>query len=249
MYGIIAGIFVILAGVTGSLLGLIFKKVSHRMNDMILGFASGVMITAAFLGLLPTAFEPFSLKTAVIGSLGILAGAMLISYIDKVVPHIHFDGGHMRGEHGEGSSSRILLLVVAIAIHNIPEGLATGIVFSDGITESALLVAFSMIIQKIPEGLIVIVPLLGLGMKKSKAFGLSVLIAFMMLPGIVIGVLLGALPALLTSFFYALTFGAIVYVVSDEIIPESHEHGNERAATFSMLAGVLMVVLMQYGLA
>ena len=106
-----------------------------------------------------------------------------------------------------------------------------------------------MIIQKIPEGLIVIVPLLGLGMKKSKAFMISALIAFMMLPGIILGVLLGALPVLLTSFFYAVTFGAIVYVVSDEIIPESHEHGNERAATFSLIAGILMVVLMQYGLA
>lgn len=249
MYGIFAGIFVILAGVLGSLLGLIFKKISHRMNDMILGFASGVMITAAFLGLLPTAFEPFSAKTAVIGSAGILAGALLISFIDKFVPHIHFEGGHVKDDNVSKSANRVLLLIIAIAIHNIPEGLATGIVFSDGITDNAILVAFSMVIQKIPEGLIVIVPLIGMGMKKSKAFGLSALIAFMMLPGILIGVLLGALPHLLTSFFYALTFGAIVYVVSDEIIPESHEHGNEREATFSMLAGVLMVVLMQYGLA
>lgn len=248
MYGIIAGVCVILAGVFGSMLGLVFKKISHRTNDMILGFASGVMLTAAFLGLLPTAFEPFSVKTAVIGAAGIFAGALLISFIDKFVPHIHFDGGHMRGEHGEGASSRVILLIIAIAIHNIPEGLATGIVFSEGITESALLVAMSMIIQKIPEGLIVIVPLLGMGMKKSRALGLSSLIAFMMLPGIIIGVLLGALPPLLTSFFYAMTFGAIVYVVSDEIIPESHEHNNERAATFALLTGVLMVVLMQYGL-
>ncbi len=248
MYGIIAGICVIMAGVLGSALGLAFRKISHRTNDMILGFASGVMLTAAFLGLLPTAFEPFSAVTAVIGAAGIFTGALLISFIDKFVPHIHFDGGHMRDEHGKESSHRVLLLIIAIAIHNIPEGLATGIVFSEGITESALLVAASMIIQKIPEGLIVIVPLLGMGMKKLKAFGLSSLIAFMMLPGIIVGVLLGALPAMLTSFFYAVTFGAIVYVVSDEIIPESHEHNNERAATFALLAGVLMVVLMQYGL-
>ena len=103
-----------------------------------------------------------------------------------------------------------------------------------------------MIVQKIPEGLIVAVPLLGMGMKRLKAFKISLLIAFMMLPGIVAGVLLGALPTLLSSFFYAFTFGAIVYVVSDEIIPESHEHGYQRAATFSLITGVIVVVLMQH---
>ena len=85
-----------------------------------------------------------------------------------------------------------------------------------------------------------------MGMKRGKAFKISLLIAFMMLPGIVAGVLLGTLPQLLTSFFYAFTFGAIVYVVSDEIIPESHEHGHQRSATFSLLTGVLVVVLMQF---
>ena len=152
----------------------------------------------------------------------------------------------MKESETKGHGSRVLLLIIAIAIHNIPEGLATGIVFSDGLTDSAVMVAVSMIVQKIPEGLIVAVPLLGMGMKRLKAFKISLLIAFMMLPGIVAGVLLGALPTLLSSFFYAFTFGAIVYVVSDEIIPESHEHGYQRAATFSLITGVIVVVLMQH---
>ncbi len=247
MYGIIAGLFVILASILGSLLGLVFKKITHRTNDMILGFASGVMLTAAFLGLLPTVFQTFSTLHLIIGIAGIFAGALLISFIDKFVPHIHFDSGHMKeSETKSKGSSRVLLLVIAIAIHNIPEGLATGIVFSEGITHNAVMVAVSMIIQKIPEGLIVAVPLLGMGLKKTKVFKLSFIIALMMLPGIIIGVALGTLPHLLTAFFYAFTFGAIVYVVSDEIIPESHEHGYQRAATFALLTGIVLVTLMQY---
>ncbi|MCQ4638108.1 ZIP family metal transporter [Anaerovorax odorimutans] len=245
MYGIIAGLFVILASIVGSLAGLIFKKITHRTNDMILGFASGVMLTAAFLGLLPTAFETFRPLPLLVGVAGVFAGAILISAIDRFVPHIHFDNGHFKESETKGHGSRVLLLIIAIAIHNIPEGLATGIVFSEGLTDSAVMVAVSMIIQKIPEGLIVAVPLLGMGMKRSKALKISLLIAFMMLPGIVVGVLLGTLPTLLSSFFYAFTFGAIVYVVSDEIIPESHEHGYQRAATFSLIAGVIIVVLLQ----
>lgn len=248
MYGIFAGLFVIAASIFGSLLGLIFKKITHRINDMILGFASGVMLTAAFLGLLPTAFEVFDLLHILVGIVGVMAGAVLISLIDKFVPHIHFDSGHMKESEtkSNGHNSRVMLLVIAIAIHNIPEGLATGIVFSEGLTDNAIMVAISMVIQKIPEGLIVAVPLLSMGMKKFQAFKISLLIALMMLPGIVIGVLLGTLPQLLTAFFYAFTFGAIVYVVSDEIIPESHEHGYQRSATFSLLVGILSVVLMQF---
>lgn len=246
MYGIIAGCFVILASIAGSLLGLAFKKITHRLNDMILGFASGVMLTAAFLGLLPTVFQNLTPISATAGSFGVFCGAILISLIDKFVPHVHFDSGHFKEndavEHG---NSRILLLIIAIAIHNIPEGLATGIVFSEGLTDNALMVMISMIIQKIPEGFIVTVPLLGMGTKKARSFTISLLIAFMMLPGVIIGVFLGTLPPLLTSFFYAFTFGAIVYVVSDEIIPESHEHGHQRAATFSLLSGTILVVLIQ----
>lgn len=246
MYGIIAGCFVMLASIAGSLLGLAFKKITHRLNDMILGFASGVMLTAAFLGLLPTVFQNLTPVSAAAGSVGVFSGAILISVIDKFVPHIHFDSGHLKESEACGhGNSRTLLLVIAIAMHNIPEGLATGIVFSEGLTDNALMVMLSMIIQKIPEGLIVAVPLLGMGMKKGRALAVSLLIAFMMLPGVVIGVLLGTLPPLLTSFFYAFTFGAIVYVVSDEIIPESHEHGHQRAATFSLLAGTILVVLIQ----
>ncbi len=246
VYGLTAGMCVVLASVFGSSIGLIFKKISHKLNDTILGFAAGVMLAAAFLGLLPTAFGNGGIITISLAIIGVVTGAAFISMVDRFVPHIHFDNGEMKESEAKSNGNRTLLLVIAIAIHNIPEGLATGIVFGNGITDSALLVAISMVIQKIPEGLIVIVPLLGMGLSKAKAFRISLVVSAMMLPGVIIGIILGSLPALLTSFFYAFTFGAIVYVISDEIIPESHEHGHQRAATFALIVGVLTVAVMQY---
>lgn len=249
VYGLLAGFCVIFASIFGSTLGLVFKNVSHKLNDTILGFAAGIMLAAAFWGLLPGAFSGFQLAEVIIGIAGALIGAFFISFIDKFVPHMHFDNGNMKESETKSKSNRAgnrtLLLIIAIAIHNIPEGLAIGIGFGGEMSENALIVAISMMIQKIPEGLIVIVPMLSMGMKKIKAFGFGLLVAGMMLPGVIIGVLLGSLPPLLTIFFYAFTFGVILYVVSDEIIPESHEHGYQRYATFALLIGVLLVSVMQ----
>ncbi len=108
-----------------------------------------------------------------------------------------------------------------------------------------MVVAISMVLQKIPEGLVVAIPLLSMGVSKLKAFGTCVLVALMMLPGVIGGVVFGAMPPLITAFFYAFTFGAIVYVVSDEIIPGSHSHGYQKTATFALIIGILAVVILQ----
>ncbi|MEG0230092.1 MAG: ZIP family metal transporter, partial [Oscillospiraceae bacterium] len=172
-YGILAGICVMLASVFGSVIGICIKNITHRINDMILGFAAGVMLTAAFVGLLPYAFEQKTFLGIAIGVIGILTGSIFMSMVDKFVPHIHFENDNIRQSEAKSKSmGKVLLLVIAIAIHNIPEGLATGIAFSNGFTKNALLMAISMIIQKIPEGLIVAVPLLAIVMKKTKSFAI-----------------------------------------------------------------------------
>ena len=248
-YGLLAGIFVILSSVLGSVIGLLIKNISHKTNDSLLGFAAGVMMSAAFLGLLPEAFlEDNTIFMNVIAIIGVLIGAFFISIIDKFVPHIHIhsDGEIKEDNPDHSGKNKILLLIIAIAIHNIPEGLATGLSFANGITKEGLIIALSMVIQKIPEGLIVTVPLLKSGTDKKKAFLISLVVAFMMLPGTVIGILLGTLPELLLMFFNAFTCGAIIYVVSDEIIPESHEHGFQKNATFALIIGILMVVMIGY---
>lgn len=243
-YAWAAGAGVMLASILGSGMGLIWRNISHRANDMILGYAAGVMLTAAFVGLLPTGFAQTDLPGIFTGCAGVVVGAWFISLMDRFVPHMHFENGTFDSSEAHGKTNRVLLLVIAIAIHNIPEGLATGLAFSGGMSQNALLVALSMVIQKIPEGLIVMMPLLKLGMKRGRAFGLCCVVALMMLPGLVLGMLLGTLPGMLVSFFYAFTFGAIVYVISDEVIPESHEHGYQRHATFALIGGILSVMLL-----
>lgn len=244
--GFIAGFAVILSSICGSLLGLIFKKITHKTNDMFLGYAAGIMFAAAFLGILPSAFPSDNIWLIIISILGVIIGAFLISVIDKFLPHIHFHDGHfIESEAKTKNTSKVLLLCIAIAIHNIPEGLATGISFSNGITNQSLLIGISMIIQKIPEGLIVMLPLLSLNLKKAKAFQISILVALMMVPGLILGVLFGALPAILNGFFNAFTFGAIIFVISKEVIPESHEHGYQKPATFALLTGILSVIILQ----
>ena len=252
---LIAGLGVILSSIFGSALALIFSKIPHKVNDMFLGFAAGIMLAAAFLGLLPNAFiisdpaNKFALSNIInilIAVSGVFIGGTLISLIDKLVPHIHFHDGKFTEEGGNDKKhhSKVFLLCIAIAIHNIPEGLATGISFSNGLS-NGILVAISMMLQKIPEGLIVALPLISLGIKKGKVFSISILIALMMVPGLLLGIFFGTLPVLINGFFNAFTFGAIVYVISDEIIPESHENGFQKSATFSLLVGILSVVVIQ----
>ena len=132
---------------------------------------AGVMLTAAFVGLLPTGFAQTDLIGIFTGCAGVVAGAWFISLMDRFVPHMNFENGTFDNSEAHGKTNRVLLLVIAIALHSIPEGLATGLSFSGGMSQNALPVALSMVIQKIPEGLIVMMPLLKLGMKRGRAFG------------------------------------------------------------------------------
>ncbi len=248
-YGFLAGLFVILSSILGSVIGLVIKNISHKTNDTLLGFAAGVMLSAAFLGLLPEAFygDGFSI-IHLFSILGVIVGSFFISAVDKFVPHIHIhsDGEIKEDNPDHSGKNKILLLIIAIAIHNIPEGLATGLSFANGITKEGLVIALSMVIQKLPEGLIVAVPLIKSGTSRKQTFLISLVVALMMLPGTIAGILLGTLPPLLLTFFNAFTFGAIIYVVSDEIIPESHEHGFQKNATFALIFGILMVVMISF---
>lgn len=236
------GLWLVFSSFFGSCLGLIFKKISHKTNDIFLGFAAGIMLAAAFMGLLPNVFESKNPLGIILGIIGIFLGGGLISLIDRFTPHLHFHDNEWTEEGGHSNKSKILLICIAIAIHNIPEGLATGISYSNGM-ENGLVMTISMALQKIPEGLIVVLPLLAVGMSKGKALLYSLLIAFMMVPGLILGIIFGSFPHVLIGFFNAFTFGAIIYVIADEIIPTSHEHGFEKLSSFSVLLGIISAAL------
>ena len=148
------------ATVFGALIGFIFKKMSHKFSDIILSFAAGVMLAAAVLGLVIPSIEYGGKYGLVVTVAGIFAGAVCLNLIDKLVPHLHKIMGKDIEEHNNANLGKVLLFVTAIAIHNLPEGIAAGVGFGSGDTSQALLIAGGIALQNIPEGMVIIAPIL-----------------------------------------------------------------------------------------
>ncbi len=137
------------ATVIGSVIGFIFKKISHKFSDIVLSFAAGVMLAAAVLGLIIPSLEYGGRYGIFITVAGIFAGAVCLNLIDKLVPHLHKFAGAEPEAHNNGSLSKVLLFVLAIAIHNLPEGIAAGVGFGSGDTAQALVIAGGIALQNI----------------------------------------------------------------------------------------------------
>lgn len=233
-----------MATVFGALLGFIFKRISHKFNDIILGFAAGVMLSASIIGLILPSLNSNSKFSVMITVIGIFCGAVILNVIDKIVPHIHglVDNENTKSAHID----KIMLFVLAIAIHNFPEGLAAGVSFGTENISDALAVSFGIALQNIPEGMIIIAPMLMAGISKQKTFFIASLTGFIE----VVGTLLGFFAVNISSYIlpFALSFagGTMLYVISDEMIPETHSHGNERSATYSLLLGFCIMLIIDY---
>ena len=139
------------ATVIGALIGFVFKKISHKFSDIVLSFAAGVMLAAAVLGLVLPSLEYGGKYGLVITVTGIFAGAICLNLIDKVVPHLHKLAGQDIESHKDTDLSKVLLFVTAIAIHNLPEGIAAGVGFGSGDVSQALIIAGGIALQNIPE--------------------------------------------------------------------------------------------------
>ncbi|MBR2448977.1 MAG: ZIP family metal transporter, partial [Clostridia bacterium] len=142
--------------VFGAVIGFIFKNISHKFSDIVLSFAAGVMLAAAVLGLILPAVEYGGKFGIIIAILGIFLGAICLNLIDKLVPHLHKLAGVDEEKHKENPKlGKILLFVMAIAIHNLPEGIAAGVGFGSGNTAEALVIAGGIALQNIPEGMVI----------------------------------------------------------------------------------------------
>lgn len=233
------------ATILGAALGMMIKKIPHKWNDGILGLAAGIMLAAAVLGLMIPAME----LTGVSGSwqvvLGILAGAVFLNLMDRVTPHLHHVSGIDKEAHKNNASlNRVMLFVFAIALHNFPEGLAAGVGFGTGDTANAITVAVGIMLQNIPEGMVIISPMLLAGITKKRTFLIAMTTGLIEVAGTFIGYLWASLSAAVLPFALAFAGGTMLYVISDEMIPETHAHGYERLATYSLIVGfVVMLVL------
>lgn len=231
------------ATVIGALIGFIFKNISHKFSDIVLSFAAGVMLAAAVLGLIVPSLEYGGKYGILITVAGIFVGAVCLNLIDKLVPHLHKIVGVEPESHHNANLNKVLLFVLAIAIHNLPEGIAAGVGFGSGDTTQALIIAGGIALQNIPEGMVIIAPMLAAGISPRKTFILAMITGFVEVIGTLIGYFAVSISTAILPFALAFAGGTMLYVISDEMIPETHAHGSERGATYSLLVGFCVMLV------
>ncbi len=231
------------ATVIGAVIGFVFKGMSHKFSDIVLAFAAGVMLSAAVLGLIVPSLEYGGSYGILITVAGIFAGAAALNLIDRLVPHLHKLAGDDIEGHRKSDLDRVMLFVSAIAIHNLPEGIAAGVGFGSGNTTQALIIAGGIALQNIPEGMVIIAPMLASGVKPRKTFIIAMLTGLVEVVGTLIGYFSVSIASAILPFALAFAGGTMLYVVSDEMIPETHAHGHERGATYALLAGFALMLI------
>lgn len=227
----------------GACIGFIFKDISHKFTDIVLSFAAGVMLAAAVLGLILPAVEIGGNTGLLMAVPGIFAGALCLDMIDKLVPHLHKLVGQDSEEHHNRNLSRVLLFVLAIAIHNLPEGIAAGVGFGSGNASQAMLIAGGIALQNIPEGMVIIGPMLAAGISARRTFVIAMITGLIEVVGTLIGYLAVSISSAILPFSLAFAGGTMLYVISDEMIPETHAHGEERGATYALLVGFCVMLI------
>jgi ZIP family zinc transporter len=236
--GVISSLLAGLATGAGALPVLFTRRISDRLLDVMLGFSAGVMLAATSFSLIVPAIE---LSGPWVAVFGVVLGAFVLHLVDRSVPHFH----PLLGAEGPSSKlPRVWLFVLAITIHNFPEGLAVGVSFGTGDVAAGLVIALAIGLQNMPEGLAVALPLLREGYSRGKSLWYGTLTGLVEPVGGLLGVALVSIFIPILPWGLAFAAGAMLFIVSDEMIPESHRKGFEREATFGLIAGfVIMMAL------
>ena len=159
------------------------------------------------------------------------------------MPHLHRLIGSDTEAHHNANLNRVLLFVTAIAIHNLPEGIAAGVGFGSGDTSQALIIAGGIALQNIPEGMVIIAPMLAAGVSPGKTFVCALFTGLIEVIGTLLGYWAVSIASAILPFALAFAGGTMLYVISDEMIPETHAHGSERGATYALLAGFCLMLI------
>ena len=238
------------ATVIGAVIGFLFKDISHKFSDIVLSLAAGIMLSAAVFGLIIPSLDYESDFAILITVAGIVAGAICMKLVDILVPHLHKMSGADIEEHGRNKSlDKILLFVLAIAIHNFPEGIAAGVGFGADNPSEGYLIALGIALQNIPEGMVIIAPMLATGMKPRKTFLIAALTGAVEVLGTFIGYFAVYFAEFILPFALSFAGGTMLYVISDEMIPETHSHGAESGATFALIVGFCIMLVLDFVLA
>lgn len=230
--------------VIGAIIGFMFKKVSHKFSDVVMSFAAGIMLAAAVIGLILPSVELGGKWGLLYAIIGIFAGAICLNLMDKLIPHLHRLAGVDSENHNNTNINKVLLFVLAIAIHNLPEGIAAGVGFGTGDSGQALLIASGIALQNIPEGMVIIAPMLAAGISPRKTMVCAIATGVVEVIGTLIGYLAVNIATVILPIALSFAGGTMLYVVSDEMLNETHAHGHERAATYSMIVGFCVMLIL-----
>jgi ZIP family zinc transporter len=241
--GFFASVLAGLATGAGALPALFFKNISNNLFNSLLGAAAGVMLAATAFSLLVPGIaygnQVWPDKGIYVISLGMLIGAVFLHYADRQLPHVHFDAITDTRLH---SLKKIWLFIIAITIHNFPEGMSVGVSFGSGDLKNGIVLAIAIALQNIPEGLAVALPLVGLGYNKWKAVGIATLTGLVEPVGGLLGITMVTLFEPVLPIAMGFAAGAMLFVISEEIIPETHIKGRSRYATFALMIGFIIMM-------
>lgn len=231
----------------GSVIGFAFKELPHKWNDTVLGYCAGIMMAASVLGLLlpaaDMAGDGWGVAWVVVGG---MIGALFLNVLDFVTPHLHHITGLEQEQHTNNATlNHVLLFVMAIAIHKLPEGMAAGVGFNGVNVGNAWTVTAGIALQNVPEGMVVISPLLVAGVSRMRTFFISLAIGLLEIVGVLIGFFAGGISQVLLPVMLAFAGGAMLYVVSDEMIPETHIHGYQKQATYALMLGFFTLLVLE----
>jgi ZIP family zinc transporter len=250
---LLGGLFAAFATALGTLPVLLSQQFSQRTYDSLLGFGAGVMLAASSFSLVIPALSAAKAQGAggwgagsIVGG-GILLGAALLLAVDRLVPHEHFVKG-LEGPQAR-AIKRVWLFVLAISLHNLPEGLAIGVAFAGSDPVGATALATGISIQDVPEGMVVALALRSVGYGRFLSAGLGVLSGFVEPVAAVFGAAVIGISAGLLPWGLALAAGAMLFVISHEIIPESHRKGHEAYATGGLMLGFVVMMVLDTALA
>jgi len=223
-----------MATVIGALPILFIKRLSEQWKDTLIAFTAGIMVSAATSSLIPQAIEesnPYLL------TLGLLMGVVVLDLIEKSTPHLHVENLGF-----ESMSNQTLLVIIALSLHNIPEGLSTGFSYASANESLGFIVALAIGVQNMPEGLILAVFLVHSHVSRLKSLLLVTLTGLMELLSAFVGYFAAGSISSIIGLGLAFAAGAMLFIVYKELIPESHGHGYERQSTYSFIAGLLVMI-------
>lgn len=220
----------------GALPILFMKNINHKWRDAIVAYSAGIMMAATTFGLIPQAKEESNLLILIVG---ILVGTILLTIIEKLIPHQDIEDEKM---FEEKVKIKAKLVILALLIHNIPEGFSVGVSYASDSADLGNLIALSIGVQNAPEGLIIAMFLIHTNISKIKAVFIATMTGMIEVVAGILGFWLSSIIGSFVGIGLAVAAGAMLFVIYKELIPESHGHGYERIATYGFILGMITML-------